>query len=243
MRASARFAASESTGITFGSSSTWPKEDGPKAPDSRTRTARAKHWFGPNGKGSKGNGHPIMFGCDEALHFGPFREGGGYPKRFLRFAFATLKVTDPSKVLHLGSGSMRTGTRVDIRRCCRPTVIADVRHLPLKDETFPWIMADPPYDKTYAQNLYGTGRVYPKPGEILREAARVLSVGGRVGLLHFLVPMVRRPLRIVKVYGITTGCGYAIRAWTVLEKVAECGPRRLYRRAQRARRSSSRAEQ
>ena len=56
-------------------------------------------------------------------------------------------------------------------------------------------------------------------GQILKEAARLLKPGGRVGLLHFLVPLVRKPLRLVGVWGITTGAGYAIRAWTVLEKV------------------------
>jgi DNA adenine methylase len=187
----------------------------------RARVAEGKgHWFGPRSKTSRGTGHPILYSFDEALHFGPFPEGGGYPKRFLRLAYASLGVTDPAKVLHLCSGSMLTGIRVDIRWCCHPTVVADVRNLPFKDESFQWILADPPYSDTYAANLYGTDAVYPTPGKILREAARVLRVGGRVGLLHVTVPVFRKPLKLLKVYIGTLGCGYAVRALTVLEKVA-----------------------
>lgn len=176
------------------------------------------HWFGPKGDTSKGKGHPIMYGFKEAEHFDPFPDGGGYPHRFLARAFETLGVTDPEKVLHLCSGSMRSGVTVDIRPEMRPKIIADCRSIPLPDTSVQWIMADPPYAESYAENLYGTGKFYPKPGEILKEASRLLVPGGRVGLLHFMVPMVRRPLKLVGVWGITTGSGYAIRAWSVFEK-------------------------
>jgi hypothetical protein len=82
-------------------------------------------------------------------------------------------------------------------------------------------MADPPYADTYAENLYGVGAHYPRPGEIVREATRLLQPGGMFGLLHFIVPMVRRPLSIVRVYGVTTGSGYAIRAWTLMRKASQ----------------------
>ena len=85
-------------------------------------------------------------------------------------------------------------------------------------DSFDVILADPPYSPEYAKNLYGTDADYPKPGQISREACRLLKPGGLFGLLHFQVPMTRRPMRLVRVYGITTGAGYAIRAWTLCRK-------------------------
>ena len=176
------------------------------------------HWFGPGHPSHPGNGHPVMFGDPTPTHhFDAMPDGGGYPKRFVEWALAEMNA-DPAGVLHLCSGSMRTGIRVDVRAAMQPDVVADCRRTPFPDESFDWIMADPPYAEDYARNLYGTEKSYPKPGEIAREAARLLRPGGRFGLLHFMVPMVRKPMRIVRVYGITTGSGYAIRAWTLMEK-------------------------
>jgi SAM-dependent methyltransferase len=177
-----------------------------------------RHWFGPNSSTSKGAGHPVMFGFNEAEDFGVFPDGGGYPLRFLARAYALLGVTDPDAMLHICSGSMVRGTRVDVRRSVAPSVVADGRSLPFRDESFQWAMIDPPYSEEYATNLYGTGARYPSPASLLAEAARVLKPGGRIGFLHFQVPMFRKPLELRCVMGVTTGLGYAIRAFTVLNK-------------------------
>lgn len=179
------------------------------------------HWFGPNADTSKGEGHPVMFGFAPALEFDPFPEGGGYPKGFLTRAYQLVKASDPDTVLHMCSGSVQRGIRLDVRAEKRPTVIADARHAPFKDGSFSAILIDPPYSEDYATNLYGTGAVYPAPGALMAEACRLLKPGGRVGMLHFQVPMIRKPLRMVRVFGITTGSGYAIRAFTVCEKPAQ----------------------
>lgn len=161
-----------------------------------------------------------MYGKPQpVVWFDAFPDGGGYPKRFMEWAMAEMGCSDPDSVLHLCSGSVQVGVTVDIRPELDPTIIADARNVPLEDESFNFIMIDPPYSETYAENLYGTGKTYPKPGELLKEAARLCNVGGLIGLLHFIVPVTRKPLKIRKVYGITTGNGTAIRAWTLLEKV------------------------
>jgi len=178
------------------------------------------HWFGPKAGGvGKGGGHPVMFGEPQiARHFDPFPDGGGYPIGFIEWAYNLMRVTDDDRVLHMCCGSVISGVTVDIRPELNPTIVADCRDIPLPDESFDWILADPPYSEDYATNLYGTGEHYPKPGEIAREAARLLKPGGLFGLMHFQVPMPRKPLGIVNVYGITTGAGYAIRAWTLMRK-------------------------
>lgn len=174
--------------------------------------------YGPRKRHIPGNGHPVMFGFEHAEDFGPFPDGGGYPLRFLERAYALLGVTDPDRVLHLCSGSVRRGVTVDVRPEVNPTVVADARHTPFPDASFRWVLTDPPYSEEYARNLYGTEAHYPEPGAIMAEAARLLEPGGRVGMLHFEVPMIRRPLRLVGVWGVTTGLGYKIRAFTVAEK-------------------------
>ena len=179
----------------------------------------AKHWFGDGSKSSKGKGHPIMYGKPKpAKHFVDFPDGGGYPIGFIEWAYEIMGVTDPEKVLHLCSGSMRTGVRVDIRPEMQPTVCCDIRDTPFLDESFEFILSDPPYAETYAEQLYGTGKDYPKPGQIMKEACRLLRPGGLFGILHFIVPVTRKPMKMLQVYGITTGAGYAIRAWSLFTK-------------------------
>ncbi len=49
-----------------------------------------------------------------SLHSDDFPEAGGYPLQFLPLAYKTLGATDPSRVLHLCSGSVRVGVTVDL---------------------------------------------------------------------------------------------------------------------------------
>lgn len=192
-------------------------------------TASAK--LGPGRAGankgkSRGSGHGPMFGYPtDVKHWGEFPDGGGYPMGFVEWALEEMervagKEVDATKVLHLCSGSMKTGVRVDIRPQTNPDIVADCRNVPLPDESFDFIMADPPYSVEYAENLYGTGKDYPKPGQILNEAARLLRPEGLVGLLHHQVPVFRRPLKLHKVYAVHRGLGFGLVAWSLLRK--EC---------------------
>lgn len=174
--------------------------------------------FKQRDKNAKGRGHPVMFGMPEAEFFGAFPDGGGYPIGFLKRAFTILGVTDPAQVLHVCSGSMRIGVRVDIRPEMEPTVVADARALPFPEASFEWVMADPPYSREYAANLYGTGDVYPDPHQLAQECLRVLKPGGRMGFMHHIVPKFKRPGRLLNVYTITQGPGYNVRAWSVFTR-------------------------
>lgn len=167
-------------------------------------------------------GRASLFAFEPAIDVGPWHDGG-YPHRFLERAYQTLGVTDPSRVLHICSGGVKVGVTVDVRAEVAPRVIGDARMLPFRDATFDWAMADPPYGESYAEQLYGTGESYPRPSHILSEASRVLRPGGRVGILHFIVPKARYGLRQVGCWGVYTGPDFAIRAWTVYEKGHEQG--------------------
>lgn len=169
----------------------------------------------------KGKGHPILFGMPEAEMYDDFPEGGGYPIGFLRRALAIMEIDDPRRVLHVCSGSVRFGVAVDIRPEKRPTVVADARSLPFADGSFRWILADPPYTEDHADNLYGTKSVYPSPHVLAQECMRVLAPSGYLGFMHHMVPKMRRPGRLLKVYTITQGMGYNVRAWSLFTKLAD----------------------
>lgn len=143
---------------------------------------------------------------------------GMYPKGFLRWAVPQLRC-QASEVLHLCSGALARGIgrlRVDIRRVVTPDVVADARRLPFPDSAFAAVLIDPPYSVEYSEDLYGTE--YPRPSHLLAEAARVVRPCGRVGIVHFFVPMPPPGCQLVAVRGITTGCGYRIRALTLFER-------------------------
>ena len=171
------------------------------------------------GKGI-GKGHPVMFGMPEAEMYDDFPEGGGYPKRFLLRAFEIMGVEAPSDVLHVCSGSVRVGITVDVRREKKPSIVADARSLPLASDSAPWILADPPYSSDHAENLYQTGSSYPSPHVVANECIRVLAWGGLLGFMHPMVPKVKKPGKLVRVYTITQGMGYNVRAWSLFTKVA-----------------------
>lgn len=148
---------------------------------------------------------------------------GQFPKGFIPWAARLLRA-QPDRVLHVCSGAVESGIRIDLRRSQRPSVVADGRALPLRDDSVEAVLIDPPYTVEYADQLYGTD--YPRPSHLLREAARVVRPGGRVGILHFLVPMVPpgADLEYELVRGVTTGAGYRIRALTVFRRGQESLP-------------------
>lgn len=143
---------------------------------------------------------------------------GQYPKRFLTWAVSLLRCA-PCDVLHVCSGSLPRGTgraRVDIRSETMPDIVADGRRLPFSNEIFKAVLIDPPYTVEYARDLYQTE--YPRPSHLLAEASRVVRSCGRIGILHFLVPMPPPGCRLELVRGVTTGCGYRIQAFSIFEK-------------------------
>lgn len=103
-----------------------------------------------------------------------------------------------------------------MRAAAAPDVLADGRALPFRSNSFAAVLLDPPYSVEYAEALYGVE--YPRPSHLLAEASRVVRHGGAIGFLHYLVPRPPAGCSMESVVGVTQGCGYRIRAWTVFRK-------------------------
>lgn len=103
-----------------------------------------------------------------------------------------------------------------MRPQARPSVVARGEALPFIDGAFRAVLIDPPYTEEYARNLYRSE--FPRPAHLLREAARVVKPGGRIGLLHIAVPITPPGCDFVTSFGVVPGPGFRIRAFTVYER-------------------------
>lgn len=122
-------------------------------------------------------------------------------------------------ILHVCSGTLSEHERwtVDIRPSARPSVVAKGQALPFAEASFSAVLLDPPYTEEYARNLYRSE--FPRPSHLLREAARVVKHGGRIGLLHIAVPITPVGCDFVQSFGVVPGPGFRIRAFTIYQRV------------------------
>lgn len=145
---------------------------------------------------------------------------GQFPFGFLQdvLRLEMLGTRNRDEVLHVCSGSLGPRERwtVDMRPAALPSVVARGEFLPFIDASFRAVMIDPPYSEEYARNLYRSE--FPRPSHLLREAARVVTPGGRVGLLHIAVPITPAGCDFVQSFGVVPGPGFRIRAFTIYQR-------------------------
>lgn len=142
---------------------------------------------------------------------------GMYPRALIGKVLPWLRCAR-REVLHVCSGGLPCGEglRVDIRSDARPDVIADGRALPFRTSSVAAVMIDPPYTEHYAAELYGTD--YPRPSHLLAEAVRVVRPNGRLAIVHYITPNPPTGAGLVRVFGLSVGFGYPMRAVTIYEK-------------------------
>lgn len=189
------------------------------------RSLRTKGWGNPSARSFLAGGagrlkkDPIRDGADPD----GFAVFGRYPKGFLTYVVSSRLLGDVRRddILHVCSGTLGPDEKwtVDIRVEAKPRVVASGMELPFRDGTFRAVMIDPPYSDEYARNLYKT--TMPRNSWLLKEAARVVAPCGRIGLLHVAVPFSPPDCRLVNVYGVTTGVGFKIRAFSVWERAQD----------------------
>lgn len=135
--------------------------------------------------------------------------------------------------LWMFSGSFKDRGRgavtVDINPEVRPDVVADCECLPFGDESFDFVMLDPPYSEAEARDLYGLP--YCNIFQVINEAARVTRPGGIMAVLHRLAPwhapqesIHKKRMTPIACVGVYTIAGYVnMRALTVWRKRGQLG--------------------
>lgn len=174
--------------------------------------------FGPREAG--GHARDFSSGLEGADPDG-FAVFGRFPKGLLRHILKLQLLGDVRRdeVLQVCSGTLTERWTVDLRAEARPRVQADGTALPFRDCTFKAVLIDPPYSDAYSRNLYGVEN--PRPSWLLEEACRVVVPGGRIGLLHVVIPFAPHKharARLVRVWPVSTGVGFRIRALTIYER-------------------------
>lgn len=90
------------------------------------------------------------------------------------------------------------------------------------EQGHPWraLIADPPYTEADADH-YAPGRAaFPQANAVLRAMLAAVRPGGRVGMLHYIVPQPpREGVKFVACAGVFVGFNNRIRCFSVFEKV------------------------
>jgi hypothetical protein len=90
------------------------------------------------------------------------------------------------KFLHMFSGSITWGDTTDIRPESGAKIVAPYDDLPIEDNIYDVVIADPPYNVGFANRWTTHDKDLPKPKYILVEAARVTKSGGLIFILHIM---------------------------------------------------------
>ncbi|MCX5699604.1 MAG: hypothetical protein NTX01_07895 [Candidatus Omnitrophica bacterium] len=145
---------------------------------------------------------------------------GAFPKGFL--SWIQNQGWWAEKRIYLCGGMVddRGGQTVDIRPEVNPTYIEDARKTSLSNESFDWVMIDPPYTKDLAKELYGTEKFYGGINAFTKEAERVCKKGGYILTLSYEIPKRIKNCDFIAVCGIYTVpfTGY-MRCFTVSRKI------------------------
>lgn len=143
---------------------------------------------------------------------------GAFPKSFWPRAKVMLQIPG-GLMLHWFSGTVGREPgiiTIDGNKEVSPDVVCEGIVLPFDDCFFDSAFADPPYSPTDAKRY---GMKYPPARSVLREMARVTKPGGKIGLLHEFLPVVKGSgAKLVGAIGILNGPQKRVRALYLFEK-------------------------
>ena len=120
------------------------------------------------------------------------------------------------------SGSMDWGDTTDVRPETGAKFVAPYDALPIPDNVYDWVIADPSYTTGFQHEWTKLPDGLPKPKRILQEAARVTKSGGKIAILHIIVIRPHTKItgvRRIALHGILCGENNAIRVLNVFQKM------------------------
>lgn len=155
---------------------------------------------------------------------------GGFPER----ARALLGCRIDQPVLHVCGGKAKlypykrgfgsNDKTLDLDPDLVPDFLCDARNpFPSGRDRIPghqWagILIDPPYSLEDAAKYKAGSDAYPSPNLLLKNAFEVLPVGGRVGIIHYILPSPPKNSIFVAAVGVLCGFNNRVRIYSVFEK-------------------------
>lgn len=126
----------------------------------------------------------------------------------------------PERVLHMFSGSVEWGDTTDFRPDSGAKIIAPYDALPISDDAYDMVIADPPYTCGFANQWSKHPEHLPKPKRILVEASRITKPNGIIAILHVILIPAYREANVDRIglHGILCGPNNAIRLLNVFRK-------------------------
>ena len=148
---------------------------------------------------------------------------GGFPER----ARSLLSASIQEPVLHVCGGMAKLypyaggfgphDKTLDLDPNVAPDFCQDARNL--YPAGFKAILADPPYSETDAEHYWPGKSRYPQPNEIVKRGIEALEVGGRVGIIHYILPSPPKNAKFIAAIGVICGFNNRIRIYSVFERM------------------------
>ncbi len=152
---------------------------------------------------------------------------GAYPGGFPERARILLGAWPSEPVLHVCGGMARyypwkggfgvNDKTLDLDPATEPDFLADARDGPYP-AGFRAVLADPPYSELDAAKYQPGADAYPSPNRIVTLALASLPAGGRVGIIHYATPGMRKDAKFICSVGIMVGGNNRERVFSVFEK-------------------------
>jgi len=153
---------------------------------------------------------------------------GAYPAGFLSRARALLGVAINDPVLHVCSGRVKdypfagfgpNDMTLDLDPALQPDFVQDAREgLPYITAGWPAILIDPPYTEGDAARYTPGAGALPSPALLLRNGLEAVRPGGRVGILHYVIPRPPKGTKLVAAVMVVVGFGNRVRVYSVFER-------------------------